>query len=104
MRVNLYDFPKLPASSFRYDNSVSWNRIPPPAHWDTANNLIRLDSGFSIVGWCLKLPSALIRSSHDMNQIGLMMFSKRYGEVWEHYPYLDDDDLESMTFNIPEPQ
>lgn len=99
MRVRLLDLPIIPAIRFRYDNSVCWHRIPPPAFWDTANGIIRLEPEFSLVGYCLRLPDAVLRASQVADeQLGLMMFSQRYGEIWEHYPWYDDDCLRSMVF------
>lgn len=97
--IKLRDLPKLSPSQFRYDNSIGYLRIPPPAIWDTANGVIRLDSKFALVGWSDYLPEELLRKNYfDANQIGLMVFSERYGEVWEHYPWYEEEDLDEFRF------
>ena len=102
--VRLRELPKLPSHQFRYDNSIGYQRIPPPAFWDTANGVILVDKGFALVGWCDRLPPKLLRKSHeDANQIGLMMFCERYGEVWEHYPWYEQEDLDEFRFQCSRP-
>lgn len=101
MIVVLKDLPVLPSTMFRYDNSISWNRIAPPAFWDTAAGLIRIDSKYRIEGWCRWLPDGVLRSSQKKNEtIGLMLFSAKTGSVWEHYPYYEEEDLDEMKFQV----
>lgn len=88
-RMTLAEIDKLPASRFRYDNSVRYLRLSTPAYWDTAAGRIVVGEPYSVVGWCEKMPSELMYGREG--QFGLMMWSEEYGDVWEHFPMLEDD-------------
>lgn len=99
--VLLRDLPKISQNRFRLDNSIGAQRIAPPATWDSANGVIYLANDWALVGWCEDLPLSLMRKYQieaSVKWIGLMMFTERYGEVWEHYPWYDQEDLFEFRF------
>jgi hypothetical protein len=83
-RIKLQDLPELPPHAFQHDNSVAHLHIPSPLRLrlDRKDFTLAADHGFTPVGWIRVLPAPL----HRPGCIGIMLFHRDGGEVWQHYP------------------
>ena len=96
MRVRLIDLEEVSPNKFQPDEHVLSVHCGTPAYRDSANDTIKVDDEFYLVGWC--------RNMHARNmfgregQIGLLLFSDEFGTVWQHYPIYDDYD--SHNFEV----
>ena len=95
-RFRLKDLPKLSPTKFTPNNSCGVMRVVPPAHWDVASGNIVVEKECALVGWTDCADDALMIGRED--QILLMLWSPRWGEIWEHYPLCDEEEREAAVF------
>lgn len=93
--MRLFDVPRLPPHCFRADNMIR-RHFAQPCYRDIATGRIVVERPWQVIGWSDDIDGCLMHGREDY--MGLMLHHPEYGEWWEHYPLMDEDDRREAVF------